>query len=140
MKNLIHFINENTEFSPRINEKGFVNGHCDTQAASWDLEHANIPKDLIEELFKGYEFNKWDKIYYEANSTFYNKSNKAINELFPKGVQNYLNDAEWSQELTDNNFNNGYLARWKSTNNKCICVANTGDDGKIFVFIENNTY
>lgn len=95
----------------------------------------NMSKSIIKTLFKGLESSSFDVIFWNGNSRGYEDAQNAINKLFP-GDESYWLYSE-KADLWKQFKNNACIAKFITNDNKSICIADSGDDGYVYVCVEN---
>ena len=130
MKNLQEFINEKKEFIVNVPKDINITG---TKKYKELIETFDDEFD-IDKLFVGLTNKTFDYIYWNGNSRGYQDESDAIYSLFPSDstYYDYIDGAEIYEETETE----GVLLRFKTKNNKHVCVIDSGDSGYAYVCIE----
>ncbi len=135
MKTLTNFIYERAKkFVPKIPK----NIYFDKVATASELikkfnDDFGISKDMLKTLFTGLESAKF-KVLISGGYGGCEDADDAIDKIFPgdDSYWGYLEEADLWEDLEDN----GCIAKFIANNNKAICIADTGDDGRVYVCVE----
>ena len=130
MKTLQEFINEKKEFIVNVPKDINITG---TKKYKELIETFDDEFD-IDKLFVGLTNKTFDYIYWNGNSRGYQDESDAIYSLFPSDstYYDYIDGAEIYEETETE----GVLLRFKTKNNKHVCVIDGGDSGYAYVCIE----
>lgn len=132
MKNLKEFITEKKEFIVKVPKNIYTTG---TKKCKELIKMINDEFDFkIDKLFVGLTNKNFDYIYWNGDSEGYQEESDAIYSLFPSGstYYDYIDEAEIYEESE----NYGVLLRFKTKDNKHVCVIDSGDTGYSYVCIE----
>ena len=130
MKNLTEFINEKKEFIVNVPKDINITG---TKKYKELIEMFDDEFDT-DKLFAGLTNKTFDYIYWNGNSRGYQDESDAIYSLFPSDstYYDYIDGAEIYEETETE----GVLLRFKTNNNKHVCVIDGGETGYTYVCIE----
>lgn len=130
MKNLKEFINEKKEFIVNVPKDINITG---TKKYKELIEMFDDEFD-IDKLFAGLTNKTFDYIYWNGNYRGYQDESDAIYSLFPSDstYYDYIDGAEIYEETETE----GVLLRFKTKDNKHVCVVDGGDIGYAYVCIE----
>lgn len=132
MKNLKEFITEKKEFIVKVPKNIYTTG---TKKCKELIKMINDEFDFkIDKLFVGLTNKNFDYIYWNGNSEGYQEESDAIYSLFPSGstYYDYIDEAE----IYDESENYGVLLRFKTKDNKHVCVIDSEDTGYSYICIE----
>lgn len=132
MKNLTEFITEKKEFIIKVPKNIYTTG---TKKCEELIKMINDEFDFkIDKLFVGLTNKNFDYIYWNGDSEGYQEESDAIYSLFPSGstYYDYIDEAEIYEESE----NYGVLLRFKTKDNKHVCVVDAADYGYSYVCIE----
>ena len=132
MKNLKEFITEKKEFTVKVPKNIYTTG---TKKCKELIKMINDEFDFkIDKLFVGLTNKNFDYIYWNGDSEGYQEESDAIYSLFPSGstYYDYIDEAEIYEESE----NYGVLLRFKTKDNKHVCVIDSGDTGYSYICIE----
>ena len=132
MKNLKEFITEKKEFIVKVPKNIYTTG---TKKCKELIKMINDEFDFkIDKLFVGLTNKNFDYIYWNGDSEGYQEESDAIYSLFPSGstYYDYIDEAEIYEESE----NYGVLLRFKTKDNKHVCVIDSGDTGYSYICIE----
>lgn len=130
MKNLKEFINEKKEFIVNVPKDINITG---TKKYKELIEMFDDEFD-IDKLFAGLTNKTFDYIFWNGNSRGYQDESDAIYSLFPSDstYYDYIDGAEIYEETETE----GVLLRFKTKDNKHVCVVDGGETGYAYVCIE----
>ena len=130
MKNLKEFINEKKEFIVNVPKDINITGTKKYK----ELIEMFDDEFSIDKLFAGLTNKTFDYIYWNGNSRGYRDESDAIYSLFPSDstYYDYIDAAEIYEETETE----GVLLRFKTKDNKHVCVVDAGDSGYSYVCIE----
>lgn len=132
MKNLTEFINEKKEFIVKVPKNIYTTG---TKKCNELIKMINDEFDFkIDKLFVGLTNKNFDYIYWNGDSEGYQEESDAIYSLFPSGSTYY--DYIDAAEICEDYDTDGVLLRFKTKDNKHVCVIDAGDSGYSYVCIE----
>lgn len=132
MKNLTEFINEKKEFIVNVPEDINTTG---TKKCKELIKMLNDEFDFkVDKLFAGLTNKTFDYIYWDGNSRGYHDEQDAICSLFPSDSTYY--DYIDAAEICEDYDTDGVLLRFKTKDNKHVCVIDAGDSGYSYVCIE----
>ena len=130
MKNIKEFINEKKEFIVNVPKDINITGTKKYK----ELIEMFDDEFGIDKLFAGLTNKTFDYIYWNGNSRGYQDESDAIYSLFPSDstYYDYIDGAEIYEETEIE----GVLLRFKTKDNKHVCVVDAGDSGYSYVCIE----
>ena len=132
MKNLTEFINEKKEFIVKVPKNIYTTG---TKKCEELIKMLNDEFDFkVDKLFVGLTNKTFDYIYWNGNSRGYHDEQDAISSLFPSDSTYY--DYIDAAEICDDYDEDGVLLRFKTKDNKHVCVVDAADYGYSYVCIE----
>ena len=132
MKNLTEFINEKKEFIVNVPEDINITG---TKKCKELIKMLNDEFDFrVDKLFAGLTNKTFNYIYWDGNSRGYHDEQDAICSLFPSDSTYY--DYIDAAEICEDYDTDGVLLRFKTKDNKHVCVIDAGDSGYSYVCIE----
>ena len=132
MKNLKDFISEKKQYIVKVPKNIYTTG---TMKAKELVDKFNNEFDFeSSSLFEGLMDKNFDYIYCNGNSEGYQDANDAVHTLFPSDslYYDYTDTAEICKDFEEN----GLLLRFKTKDNKHVCVIDDGDNGISYVCIE----
>ena len=130
MKPLKEFINEKKEFIVNVPKDINITGTKKYK----ELIEMFDDEFSIDKLFAGLTNKTFDYIYWNGNSRGYRDESDAIYSLFPSDstYYDYIDGAEIYEETETE----GVLLRFKTKDNKHVCVIDGGETGYTYVCIE----